>query len=129
MIQANTKKEILHHILYGIFWVLFLLEPLAKFMYDPSSTLRLKAGAKLVLLAILVGYTVFLKIKKEVLYYIIALSMCFLLGQLLLTEKHSIFGGDFMGEVQSGDIYIFIKYIFILFFVGVYVSGRSSPMW
>lgn len=120
MIQANTKKEILHHILYGIFWVLFLLEPLAKFMYDPSSTLRLKAGAKLVLLAILVGYTVFLKIKKEVLYYIIALSMCFLLGQLLLTEKHSIFGGDFMGEVQSGDIYIFIKYIFILFFVGVY---------
>lgn len=126
MTQVKNKKQLLHHILYGVFLVLFLLEPIVKIFYDPSSTFRSKAIIKLVLLGILVGYTVFLKIKKEVLFYIIALSLFFLVGQYMLTEKHSIFGGHILDEIKTGDIYIFVKYLFILFFVGVYEKIENN---
>ena len=120
MTQVENKKQLLHHILYGVFLVLFLLEPLVKIFYDPNSNLRLKAILKLTLLAILIGYTVFLKIKKEVLFFIAILILSFLIGQYMLTEKHSIFGDNLLEEFKRGDVYIFMKYIYILFFVGVY---------
>ncbi|WP_430410890.1 hypothetical protein [Kordia sp.] len=120
MTQVENKKQLIHHILYGVFLVLFLLEPLVKIFYDPNSNIRVKAILKLTLLAILVGYTIFLKIKKEVLIFLIILGLSFLIGQYVLIEKHSIFGSNLLKEAQGGDIYIFIKYMYILFFVGVY---------
>lgn len=120
MTQIEHKKPILHHILYGIFLVLFLLEPLVKIFYDPNSNFRIKAVFKFILLLILLAYMIFLKVKREIFLFITILVISFLLGQYILVEKYSIFGGDFIGEVKRGDVYIFVKYIYILFFVGVY---------
>lgn len=120
MTQVENKKQIYHHILYGIFLALFLLEPLVKFFDEPNSNFRIKAVFKLILLTVIIGFAIFLKIKKEVFFFLIVFIISFVIGQYMLTEKHSIFGSDLLEEVKKGDVYIFVKYLYILFFVGVY---------
>lgn len=118
MIKVNNK--IYHNIIYTIFLVLFLLEPFSKIFDESNSNLRAKAILKIALLVTLIIFAIFAKIKKEVFFILLTLMLCFLIGQYMLTEKYSIFGGDILQEIKGGDIYIMIKYLYILFFVGVY---------
>lgn len=120
MTLLENKKRLLHLFLYRVFLVLFFLEPLVKFFHDAHLNFRIKAIIKLLLLAVLVGYIIFLKIKKDILFVILSLILSFLIGQYSLNNQYSIFESDIIEEIKNGDIYIFVKYMFILFFVGVY---------
>ena len=120
MAHEKNKTQIYHHIIYGIFLILFLLEPLAKIFNDPISNHRVKAVVKVTLLFILLCGTLLFKIKKEVLLYSLTLIFFFLIGQYTLVEEYSVFGDNLIEEIKRGDIYIVIKYLYIIIFVAVY---------
>lgn len=120
MIKKDLKKPIYHNILYGLFLLIFLLEPIVNIFPAFTSHLRAKAIVKLLLLVMLFSCALTLKINRKALIMLFCLILSFVIGQYLLPKSYSIFQNDLIEEIKSGDIYIMVKYLYIIFFVAIY---------
>lgn len=101
--------------------ILFFLEPISIFFNEVLSiSYRIKAVYKIILLIVLL--IVSLKYSRNIWRFRlgISLAICFIIGQLALPSHISIFGSNFYNELISGDLYIAIKFLFIIFFVAAY---------
>lgn len=109
-----------------IFSLLFAIQPFIKYCSLYGCSVRLGATLKMALFIVIILGSFFVGLNKKTNIIVILLLFSFLIGQLFLPDKYSVFGETFFEECIKGDVYVTFKYLFIVFFIGFFEKLKSK---